>query len=151
MTEVHVVYNNYQGHMTIICENFFPTSQNKLKQMLKIVDLADEPDDRVQNLQDFHSYLVDSAKEFQKKLGKIAEKYSISRTKYSEMLENVTNCKKSNGVPFTKDELKQAKEDLKEMKKEVNSLEHEFKSVQKKMQKTRVNAEIVEEWMEKWK
>ena len=150
MTQVHVVYNNYQGHMTIICENFFPSSQNKLKQMLKIVDLADDCK-QVDILQEFHSYLKDSAKILQGNLGKIAEKYNISRTKYSEMLENVTNCKKSNGVPFTKDELKQAKEDLKEMKKEVNSLEHEFKSVQKKMQKTRVNAEIVEEWMEKWK
>lgn len=150
MTEVHVAYNNYNGHMTIICENFFPSSQNKLKQMLKIVDLADDPS-QVDILEQFHTYLVNSIEEFQKNLGKIAEKYSISRTKYSEMLENVTNCKKSNGVPFTKDELKQAKEDLKEMKKEVNSLEYEFKSVQKKMQKTRVNAEIVEEWMEKWK
>ena len=150
MTQVQVVYNNYNGHMTINCENFFPASQNKLKQMLKIVDLADDCK-QVDILQEFHTYLVNSIEEFQKNLGKIAEKYSISRTKYSEMLENVTNCKKSNGVPFTKDELKQAKEDLKEMKKEVNSLEHEFKSVQKKMQKTKVNDEIVKEWLEKWK
>ena len=150
MTEVHVVYNNYQGHMTIICENFFPSSQNKLKQMLKIVDLAD--DGQQENiLQEFHSYLVESSKVFQGNLGKIAEKYSISRTKYSEMLENVTNCKKSNGVPFTKEELKSAKEEVKELKKEVKSLENEFKTVQKKMQKTKVNDEIVKEWLEKWK
>ena len=67
------------------------------------------------------------------------------------MLENVTNCKKSNGVPFTKEELKSAKEEVKELKKEVKSLENEFKTVQKKMQKTKVNDEIVKEWLEKWK
>lgn len=145
MTEVHVVYNDGNGHMTINCENFFPTSQNKLKQMLKIVDLDYEHKDQV--LQNFHSYLVDSADKLQENLGEIAEKYSVFRTNYSELLENVTNCKHTNGVPYTKDELKQAKEDLKELKKQVNSLEQEFKVVQKKMMKTRVNAEIIKEWM----
>ena len=146
MTQVHVTYNSGMGHMTINCEHFFPASQNKLKQMLKIVDLDYEH--REQILQDFHSYLVESEQELKGFLPKIAEKYSISRTKFKEMQENVQYCRKSNGVPYTKDELKQAKEDLKEMKKEVSSLENDFKSVQKRMQKTKVNAEIVKGWMQ---
>lgn len=150
MTQVQVVYNNYNGHMTINCENFFPASQNKLKQMLKIVDLADDCK-QVEILEQFLAYLIDSSEEMQKKLGKIAENYSISRTNYAEMLENTTNCRKSNGVPYTKNELKSAKEEVKELKKEVKSLENDFKFLQKKMQKTKINAEIVKEWLEKWK
>lgn len=147
MKEVSWSYNDGNGHITIVCENFFPASQNKLKQMLKIVDLTWSWDERQRILQEFHSYLMESFKDLKEKLPKIAEKYSISRTKFSEMQDNVRNCKKSNGVPYTKDELKQAKEDLKELKKEVNSLEVEFKTFQKKMQKTNVNAEIVKGWM----
>ena len=148
MTEVSVVYNDGKGHMTINCEFFFPAPQNKLNQMLNIVELDYEH--REDAVKQFLDYLEGYQKTCEEMLPKIAEDYSLERTKMSELKDNVDHCKHTNGVPFTKDELKSAKETLKELKKEVNSLEKDFKTLQKKLQKSKINAEIVKGRLDKW-
>ena len=48
MTDLHIVYNEGRGQMTIHCENFFPCSQATLKKLLNVVKMDYEHEEFIQ-------------------------------------------------------------------------------------------------------
>lgn len=139
MTQVHIKWET--GQMTINCENFFPAPQNKLKQLLKVIELDREHEDEILNK--IMQTLRSLEKEYYNLSQEIKIQYQKEHQLMCELEYMVTDVKHPNGVPLTKVELKQAKGDLKEQKKLVRELEQDFKTYQKKKQKCRVNQEIM--------
>lgn len=93
MDDLKITYNDGHGQMTIHMNFFFPCSQERFKKLLKIIDL-DLSDLRKEN-------------------GKI---YFDNKQKAADTQTLIDSRKHPNGLPVSKDELKQARVDLKEYK-----------------------------------
>lgn len=100
------------GHMNIHMDFFFPCSVQKFKRLLKIIVLDWKHEDELKEKLKVHfqnriSALVDLWKENSKK-------YYDNKQKTADTNNLIESRKHPNGLPVSKDELKQAKADLKE-------------------------------------
>lgn len=100
------------GHMNIHMDFFFPCSVQKFKRLLKIIVLDWKHEDELKEKLKVHfqnriSALVNLWKENSKK-------YYDNKQKAADTNSLIESRKHPNGLPVSKDELKQAKADLKE-------------------------------------
>lgn len=110
--DIQIKYDN--GQMNIHMDAFFPTSQARLKKLLKIVDLDFEHrNDIVQTMQQFFQDKVKELEERRISSGKKAVEY---KQKVADTAAIIESRKHPNGVPLTKDELADMKEQNKHFK-----------------------------------
>jgi hypothetical protein len=110
--DIQIKYDN--GQMNIHMDAFFPTSQARLKKLLKIVDLDFEHrNDIVQTMQQFFQ---DKVKELEEKRISSGRKAVEYKQKVADTAAIIESRKHPNGVPLTKDELADMKEQNKHFK-----------------------------------
>lgn len=125
--------------MTINCEAFFPATQKKLIQLLKIIEMSYEND------------LINSIVKFlkQAELDALEEKDLISKEfwnqhqKICDLKHLIDDGRFPNGIPLNAVQLKTANKDLKEQKKAVTSLERQAKNLNRKIKKLKENQEYI--------
>ena len=104
--DIQIKYDN--GQMNIRMDAFFPTSQARLKKLLKVVDLDFEHrEEIIQTMQQFFQDKVNELEEKRISSGKKAVEYKQKIADTTVILES---RKHPNGVPLTKDELADIKE-----------------------------------------
>lgn len=100
------------GHMNIHMDFFFPCNIQRFKKLLKIIKLDWQHEEELKEKLKVHfqnriSALVDLWKEN-------SRKYYDFKQKAADTTSLIESRKHPNGLPVSKDELKQAKTDLKE-------------------------------------
>lgn len=129
------------GNMEINCENFFPSTQNKLNVLLKTINLDWEHKEEI--LHQILTFLKGLEQKTEQRKQKIKKSFNIEYQKMCDLQHLIADCKRPNGLPVTKDELKQTKSDLKEQKKLVSELQQQFKRCSRIAQKAKVNQDII--------
>jgi hypothetical protein len=133
------------GHMGVDCEAFFPAPQNKLKVLLKTIDLDWKHKEEILN--QMMQFLKDLEADAEQHKEEIKKQFQTEYQKMCDLKSWTESGKYSNGVPIPKVELKQLKSDLKHQKVVVNGLEQNFKRYSKRVQKAKVNQEIIAQKM----
>ena len=99
--DIQIKYDN--GQMNIRMDAFFPTSQARLKKLLKVVDLNFEHrEEIIQTMQQFFQDKVNELEARRISSGKKAVEY---KQKIADTTAIIESRKHPNGVPLTKDEL----------------------------------------------
>lgn len=110
--DIQIKYDN--GQMNIHMDAFFPTSQARLKKLLKVVDLDFEHrDEIIQTMQQFFQGKVKELEEKRINSGKKAVEY---KQKIADTGAIIESKKHPNGIKLTKDELADIKEQNKHFK-----------------------------------
>ena len=110
--DIQIKYDN--GQMNIRMDAFFPTSQARLKKLLKVVDLDFEHrEEIIQTMQQFFQDKVNELEARRISSGKKAVEY---KQKVADTTSIIESRKHPNGVPLTKDELADIKEQNKHFK-----------------------------------
>ena len=110
--DIQIKYDN--GQMNIRMDAFFPTSQARLKKLLKVVDLDFEHrEEIIQTMQQFFQDKVNELEARRISSGKKAVEY---KQKIAYTTAIIESRKHPNGVPLTKDELADIKEQNKHFK-----------------------------------
>lgn len=110
--DLKIKYDN--GQMTIHMDAFFPTSQVRLKKLLKVIDLDfSHRDEHINTLSDYFNEKVET---LEARRVASEKKYLDYKQKSSDQETMVKDKKKPNGVKLSKEELEKAKEDLKHYK-----------------------------------
>ena len=110
--DIQIKYDN--GQMNIRMDAFFPTSQARLKKLLKVVDLDFEHrEEIIQTMQQFFQDKVNELEARRISSGKKAVEY---KQKIADTTAIIESRKHPNGVPLTKDELADIKEQNKHFK-----------------------------------
>lgn len=100
------------GHMNIHMDFFFPCSQQQFKKLLKVIALDWQHEDELKKtLKVYFQNRIADLVELRKENGK---KYFDFKQKAADTTSLIESRKHPNGLPVSKDELKQAKIDLKE-------------------------------------
>nr|DAW16469.1 MAG TPA: hypothetical protein [Caudoviricetes sp.] len=110
--DIQIKYGN--GQMNIHMAAFFPTSQVRLKKLLKVVDLDFEHRDEI--IQTMQQFFQDKVKELEEKRTSSGKKAVDYKQKIADTNAIIESRKHSNGVKLTKDELADMKEQNKHFK-----------------------------------
>ena len=110
--DIQIKYDN--GQMNIRMDAFFPTSQARLKKLLKVVDLDFEHREEI--IQTMQQFFQDKANELEEKRISSGKKAVEYRQKVADTTAIIESRKHPNGVPLTKDELADIKEQNKHFK-----------------------------------
>ncbi len=111
MDDLYITWNDGHGEMRILLDYFFPCSQARFKKLLKIVELDWQHETELKEKLKVY---------FQKRIADLVElwksnskKYYDYRQKAADTKEEIDSGKHPNGLPLSKEELKQAKADFK--------------------------------------
>lgn len=114
MDDLKITYNDGHGQMIIHMNFFFPCSQERFKKLLKIIDLDwQHKEQHIENLKVHFQKRIADLSDLRKENGKI---YFDNKQKAADTQTLIDSRKHPNGLPVSKDELKQARADLKEYK-----------------------------------
>lgn len=118
-----VTYEN--GRLDLNVDAFFPTSQARVRKLYRQFFLIsfDGPsgfvDEIIDNINKRVPVMEDAAK-------RLANEYVELKTRVSEMQEEITNKKKTNGLPFRGDELKEYREKLQRKRQECTQVKKAY-------------------------
>lgn len=110
--DIQIKYDN--GQMNIRMDAFFPTSQARLKKLLKVVDLDFEH--RKEIMQTMQQFFQDKVNELEARRISSGKKAVEYKQKVADTTSIIESRKHPNGVPLTKDELADIKEQNKHFK-----------------------------------
>lgn len=120
--DLQIKYDN--GQMNIHMDAFFPTSQARLKKLLKVVDLDFEHKDEIK--QTMQQFFQDKVKELEERRISSGKKALDYKQKIADTTAMIQSRKHPNGVPLTKDELDNLKEQNKHFKAVYSGCTSEF-------------------------
>lgn len=110
MDDLYITWNNGHGEMMIHLDYFFPCSQARFKKLLKIIELDWQHETELKEKLKVH---------FQKRIADLmdlwksnSKKYYDYRQKAADTKEQIDSGKRPNGLPLSKEEMKQAKADF---------------------------------------
>lgn len=110
MDDLYITWNNGHGEMLIHLDYFFPCSQARFKKLLKIIELDWQHETELKEKLKVH---------FQKRIADLMDlwksngkKYYDYRQKAADAKEQIDSGKHPNGLPLSKEEMKQAKADF---------------------------------------
>lgn len=111
MDDLYITYNDGHGEMLIHMDYFFPCSQARFKKLLKIISLdwRHEAELKEKLKVHFQKRIADLVKLWKEN----SKKYYDNKQRDADAAKLIESCKHPNGLPVSKDELKQAKADLK--------------------------------------
>jgi len=118
MNDLYIRWNT--GEMLIHLDNFFPTSQVQLRKLLKVIELDWEHETELK--EKLKVYFQNKKPECEALFKEHGKKYLDTRQKIADATRLIEDQKHPNGLPVSKDELKQAKEDLKKHRAAEKSL-----------------------------
>lgn len=114
----------YNGKMTINMDEFFPTSQVRLKKLLKVINL--DYGNSMLHVSQIITFLNDKSIELETKKSIVGKKALEYRQKVADTQRIVESKKKPSGVRLTEEELKSAREDLQHFKNVCAALMSDF-------------------------
>lgn len=110
MDDLHITYNHGNDEMLIHLDYFFPCSQVRFKKLLKIIELDWQHEAELKENLKVH---------FQKRISDLtalwkenSKKYYDNREKAASTKAIIDSRKHPNGLPLSKDELKEARADF---------------------------------------
>lgn len=137
--EIKIDYG--KGHMIIRCDYFFPTSQAKLRKLLKIIEM--DYASCVAISKSICDYLESRINENVGVMERIRKVFPGLHQKMCDTERLIESRKYPNGIPLTKQEWKDAKEQLKILKSQVQSKERDFTNAKNQNKKLQDNLEFV--------
>lgn len=141
MNDLNIKYDN--GRMTIHLDAFFPTSQARLKKLMKVIDLDwEHKEDHFKQLQEHFNEQLNLLEVKRTDSGKKALEY---KQKWSDMERIVKDKKKPSGVKLTKEELEKAKEDMQHFKNVYSASMSDFNNAVKQKEQFRKHIEILQQ------
>lgn len=102
------------GHMNIHMDFFFPCSIQKFKKLLKIIELDWQHEDELKET--LKVYFQNRIPDFVESWKENSGKYYDFKQKEADTTHLIESQKHPNGLPVSKDELKQAKANLRKYK-----------------------------------
>jgi len=141
---VEVSWNYDKGHLKLNLDEFFPASQNKVKQLMnKIIklDYAHRDDIKEQLL----TYLDESIIQMEQDWKNASKLYLEKNQKLVDLGNIIKSGKLPNGVPLKKAELKEQKEHYKSLKQGVQSILQTVKTAKNALDKYKRNKQTLEE------
>lgn len=120
---ITVKYNYDNGKLELYPEKFFPATKGQIRKLYKLFFRIGERgpsayvDECLQHIDERIPEQEQLAKE-------LANKYVSLRTKQVEMKQQIRDKKKSNGLPFRGDELKEFKKQLKTVNEQVTDAKY---------------------------
>lgn len=138
---ITIKYDN--GQMDVKMNEFFPTSQARLKKLLNVVALDYiHQDEILQDMQQFFENKVNELEERRIRSGKKTLEY---KQKVVDLTAIIESRKHPNGVKLTKDELSKAREDRKYFKAVQAGCLSEFNRCIKQKEQFLKHLEILEQ------
>lgn len=137
--EIKIDYG--KGHMIIRCDYFFPTSQAKLRKLLKIVEMDGAVCVGISKA--LCEYLESRINDNVGVMEHIRKAFPAIHQKMCDTERLVESKKYPNGIPLSKQEWKEAKEQLKILKAQVHSKERMFTDAKNQNKKLQDNLEFV--------
>lgn len=107
---LHIVWET--GYMNIYMDHFFPCSIQRFKKLLKVIVLDWQHEEELK--EKLKVYFQNRIPELVGLWKENSKKYYDNKQKAADTTNLIENRKHPNGLPVSKDELKQAKADLKE-------------------------------------
>lgn len=160
---INITYHGGRGRMTIVLDEFFPTSVTRLRKLLKVIDEDYEHRDelraavvqhcgrRATGLLDGRKDLANRAVEYHTKATELQPKIDKFARQVSAMQEYVNiYCKRGKGQSYCQQlkELKAQLRDAKEQQRRALSLyrdyQQQFVSVEKNAKRLKKNAEVAD-------
>jgi hypothetical protein len=135
--DIEFNYNYGSEHMILHAEQFFPTSEKKLKMLLSLT-----PEETVTEILDCLDELEKIELNYISSLKKL---FSAENQKMEELGHQVKDKKFANGVRMTTKELKEAKADYQEQKSYVNKIVSGYKYSLKRLEGIRMNRDYINE------
>jgi len=133
------------GRMLIRLEKFFPTSADRLKKLFKVIRM--DFNNGMNLLSDLHDYFLDAKENYT--ADKQAYEKETDRLKQlvSDLTKEIKEKKRANGVPYTKDGLKEARGRLKALKEQVKENERAAKEAIRNIEQIQRNNELLKDYV----
>lgn len=132
-----------KGQMDIRMNEFFPTSQTRLKKLLNVVALDYIHQDEI--LQDMQQYFENKVNELENRRISSGKKTLEYKQKIADLTAIIEAKKHPNGVRMTKEELDKAREDRKHFKAVQAGCLSEFNRCIKQKERFLKHLEILEQ------
>ena len=129
METINITWDNGKGRMNIFLDKFFPTTKTNLKKLLSVISLDWQHEDELR--EKLKVYFQNKQSEHEAAKKENARKHLEYRQKEADSKEIVTTRKRPNGVPLSKDELKEEKEKLRRYKISASSHLSHYKQHEK--------------------
>lgn len=139
MNDLRIEYAG--GSMTFHLDSFFPTSQARVRKLMKVIELDREHE---WELKEFLKAYLKSTISKHGELWRTADKNYMEQRQRVLDTETLVNTRKHpNGIQLTAEELKSAKEDLRRFKAEAKHALSEFNLHKRKEERLKSCLEIV--------
>ena len=129
------------GYMTIVLDAFFPCSMEKLKKLLKVVELDwEHRNDLIEKLKVHFQERKAECETLHQDYGK---QYFDAKQRTADLTRLVENRKHPNGLPLKRDEWEQANKDLKRSKADVTNYLTRAKAYKRNIERFERHIELV--------
>lgn len=129
------------GRMTVHLDVFFPASAAEIRKLLRIIGLDIRHKDK--HIRHMLIYLKDMIRQGRTETATAARECINCRQKYLEFQERAASKKRSDGIPLTKQELKEARTSRDFYKREASSWDRDYKQMIRRIDRLDKNMELV--------
>lgn len=119
---ITVNYNYGNGKLTLYPEKFFPATKGQIRKLYKLFFRIGDRGASAY-VDECLQHLDERIPEEEQKAKELANEYVTLRTKQVELKQQIRDKKKTNGLPFRGDELKEYKKQLKDLNVRVTAAE----------------------------
>ena len=141
---ITVNYNYGNGKLTLYPEKFFPATKGQIRKLYKLFFRIGDRG-AFAYVDECLQHLDERIPEEEQKAKELANKYVTLRTKQVELKQQIRDKKKTNGLPFRGDELKEYKKELKKLNEKVSSAKVEANRAVKIVPWLKENKELLKE------
>lgn len=119
---ITVNYNYGNGKLTLYPEKFFPATKGRIRKLYKLFFRIGDRGASAY-VDECLQHIDERIPEEEQKAKELANEYVTLRTKQVELKQQIRDKKKTNGLPFRGDELKEYKKELKDLNVRVTAAE----------------------------
>ena len=117
---ITVNYNYGNGKLTLYPKKFFPATKGQIRKLYKLFFRIGDRGASAY-VDECLQHLDERIPEEDQKAKELAREYITLRTEQMELKQQIVDKKKTNGLPFRGDELKEYKKELKKLNEKVSS------------------------------
>lgn len=141
---ITVNYNYGNGKLTLYPEKFFPATKGQIRKLYKLFFRIGDRGASAY-VDECLQHLDERIPEEEQKAKELANEYVTLRTEQMELKQQIRDKKKTNGLPFRGDELKEYKKELKKLNEKVSSAKVEANRAVKIVPWLKENKELLKE------
>ena len=141
---ITVNYNYGNGKLTLYPEKFFPATKGQIRKLYKLFFRIGDRGASAY-VDECLQHIDERIPEEEQKAKELAREYITLRTEQMELKQQIRDKKKTNGLPFRGDELKEYKKELKKLNEKVSSAKVEANRAVKIVPWLKGNKELLKE------